>query len=542
VLASRLHWQLLIGTIVALMAIAWLVPVWMRAPDVDESRILAGPPVWPRRAQDVDAFRKAADAYVADRFPIRPHLIAVLNRLRMLAGVSGSTKVIIGRSGWLFYNDDSHLGPARGDPKWTAAQARAWLIGLAGRTEYLRARGVPYILLVPPMKETVYPQFAPGWFKLDPERAAVRMNRLARETGAGDMLYLYAPIRRATDRGVKTFSIHDTHWTGLGAYEGYVALMRRLQDLGFKDGPRPLSDFAPVREHVVNKPRNLALMLGVASFVDVDYPERDDLAALARNRTTYLSGGHDWTAPHVIDTGQVGKPVLLMTMDSFSNALLPYLYGHFSRIVLAHSQDGFWRPDLIERFKPDIVMMEMLESGLSYSLDPAPPASPEVIARIDRALGTHPPPPPPPKPLAPPKPAPPATPDMLPPSASQAQAIAGARITANCNVEIATLTPQPKGEAAVLVSGWISELAAANTDPVGFVRLSGPGGDVVTPVRVDLKRPDVAAHFKVPAAVQSGFTARAQLPGGGHGPYSPWIYRRAGAGWITCKGQQVLTP
>jgi len=88
----------------------------------------------------------------------------------------------------------------------------------------------------------------------------------------------------------------------------------------------------------------------------------------------------------VIDTGQAGKPVLLMTVDSFSTALLPFLYSHFSRLVIAHNQEGTWREDLIERFKPDLVVLEVIESGLPASLAPAPPASVAARGRIALAM------------------------------------------------------------------------------------------------------------------------------------------------------------
>jgi len=529
VLASRTHWRLLVGTVLCLMAAAYLTPNWVRAPDVDESRVLAQKPAWPERLRDIRAFRTAADGYVADRFPIRPHLIGALNRLRLLAGVSGSRKVIVGRDGWLFHDDDSHLGPARGDPQWPQAQQRAWLLGLAGRTEFLRGQGVPYILFVPPVKETVYPQFGPGWFRLDPDRAAVRMSRLAHETGAGDYLYLHDPIARSAANGVKTYSVHDTHWTGLGAYDGYVVLMRRLQALGLTDGPRPIGDFALVRAHEVNKPRNLALMLGVASFVDVDYPELDDLAGARQVRTTYLTARQDWTSPHVIDTGQAGKPVLLITMDSFSNALMPFLYGHFSRIVVSHNQDGSWRPDLIARFKPDVVVLEVLESGLSFSLDPAPPASADATARIDKVLAAA-----VVAPLA-------SLPQLVAPGPWRRLAIAVAKPTANCNLEVASLTPDGHGGANLMVSGWLSELAPANTAPIGFVRLQSPAADRVAALRVDGRRPDVAGVFKLATAERSGFLGKFGLPKIAPGDYTPWIYRRSPMGWIACKGTRALS-
>ena len=516
------------ATILVLMASAFAAPHWLRAPDLDESRTLAPAPHWPQTWSGLRPFRKAADAYVADHFPSRPHLIGALNRLRLLVGVSGSPKVIIGREGWLYYNDGSIMAPARGIPPWTEDQTRNWLHSLAGRTEYLKAQGVPYLVVVPPVKEAIYPQYAPGWFKLDPDRPAVRVARLARQTGAGEVLYLYDPIVQATARGAKTYGLHDTHWDGPGAYAGYVGLMTRLHAMGLTEGPRPFSDFALVREHEVNKPRNMALMLGVASFVHIDFPEYDDIPAEALAQTSYLTGRQDWTAPHVIETGQTGKPVMLMTMDSFSNALMPFLLSHFSRIVVAHTQDGAWRPDLIARFKPDVVLLEVLESGLSFVIEPAPPPSPEAAKRIDTVVTAF---------YAKRRPPPPA---LAPPTARQAKAIAAAKLTDNCNIELSGLSRDPQGEVQLKISGWLSELARTNTDPVGLVRLEGGGRDFTASIRVDLKRPDVAAVYKVPAAAESGFSGEFRLPGKPAGSYSASVYRRAGGGWIACRGRNPL--
>lgn len=529
--APRLHWRLLVGTILVLMAAAWLAPLWMRPPGIQENRVLAQRPAWPNRIEDVKAFRKAADAYVADRFPIRPYLIGVLNLLRLTAGVSGSSRVIVGRDGWLFYDDDTHLGGARGDPPLLGPQERSWLITLAGRTEYARAHGAPYLIVTPPSKETTYPQHGPAWYHgPSPERASIALPKLARATGAGEVLYLYPQVKQATDAGQKTFSAHDTHWTGYGAYAGYVGLMNRLHAMGLTDGPKPLSDFQKVDLALV--PRDMALMLGVASFVRLDYPHLDNLPGEARRRITYLSPKVDWTGPQVIDTGGVGKPVLLMTRDSFSNELLPFLLPHFSRIVLSHNQDGFWRQDLIDRFKPNIVIWEVIESGLRLGEGEGPPASAEAVARIDRVLGS----------VAPPRPAPQAAamPTLLPPDAKTAAIIASAQTSGNCNVELATLTPGQGGEATFATSGWLSELGTQITAPEGFIVLKGPGGAFVGQLRMDKRRPDVAAYYKNPFGEQSGFVRTFYIRKLPVGVYTLTLYRRAGAGWIGCAGKPTV--
>jgi acetyltransferase AlgX (SGNH hydrolase-like protein) len=529
VLASRLHWRLLIGTILVLMAAAWLAPIWVRPPAIQENRILAPKPAWPHHLSEFRAFRTESDAYVADHFPIRPQLIGALNRLRMLVGVSGSKRVIIGRDGWLFYDDDTHLGSARGDPPMPMPETRTWLMALAGRTEALRARGIPYLVVAAPVKETIYPQFGPAWFPGPSlNRPTVRLARLAAQTGAGEVLYLHDPVAAATRAGQKTYSLHDTHWTGYGAYAGYAALLSRLHAMGITDPPKPMSDFEFAKPGNPRLPRDLALMLGVASFVHIDFPHIENPAGTARMTTTYLTEKQDWTAPQVVDTGEVGKPTLLMTRDSFSNELSPMLLPHFSRIVLAHNQDGAWRPDLIDRYKPDIVIIEVVEHGLRVSMGDAPAASPEAIARIDKVLSA----------LAPPTaPAPPA---FAAPTARIASEMAAAKPGDQCNFDVATLKPGLPGHASLSMAGWIWDQVNHDDTPQGLVRLQGPGIDLVAKLRVDVSRPDVGKAFNDVRAERTGFLADHDLKGLPSGAYALRAYRRSGRGWITCPARQAL--
>ena len=385
--AHRAHWGRLIAGSVAVLAGAFALPWLVDAPDLQENRVLAAPPKPPSGLGGLTAYRQATDAYVADHFPPRGQLIGALNLLRVKLGASGSSRVIVGRDGWLFSDDGSHLAAARGEPAMSNAEVRDWLNGLAGRTEAMRAEGRTYVVLAPPVKETVYPDKAPDWFRLEINRPAVTLSRLAAVSGAGAVVYPHEAIARQARWGLHVYDRYDSHWTGLGAYHGYVAFMRTLQRLGVAEGPRPLESFAELTDDpLINAPRDLGLMLGVASFGHVDYPQFRDLAAAETLRVSYLEGKRDWTGLRVIDTGQAGKPVLLMTVDSFSNALLPYLYGHFSRIVTAHNERGVWRRDLIDRFQPDIVVSEVLENGLGYVMTGSPAASAQAQARIVAAV------------------------------------------------------------------------------------------------------------------------------------------------------------
>ncbi|MES2723234.1 MAG: hypothetical protein V4656_08785, partial [Pseudomonadota bacterium] len=233
------------------------------------------------------------------------------------------------------------------------------------------------LVISPPMKESIYPEYGPDWYDgPDPHRPNLRLAAIANLTGVGEVIHFQAPVSRATRAGLRTYGPYDTHWSGAGAYAAYVPLMRRLQLMGVGEAPRVITDFQAVDG---NPLRDLAQMLGVGHFLDLKDGLLADPLEEQRHRVTYLTEKKDWTGLHVIDTGRQGKPTLLITVDSFSNALMPFLYSHFSRIIVAHNQDGTWREDLIDRFKPDVVILEVLESGLRFSLNPAPEPSAATI-------------------------------------------------------------------------------------------------------------------------------------------------------------------
>jgi hypothetical protein len=379
------HWRALTGACLAVLAAGLVLPGSLDPPKLQENREPAQAPSPPRSASELRAWPKAMDAFVTDGFPARKHLISVLNYLRYRTGVSGASQVIVGRDGWLYYDNGSHLGAARNEPTFTDAQARAWLAGLAGQTEWLKARGIQHLLLVGPDKEMIVPEHGPAWFEgPDPNRPAPLLTRLNATADAGAIVDPSPVLRQQSRWGLNVYNPYETHWTGLGAYQAYVMVMRRLAAAGITDGPRPLAAFEEITDDPF-KPRNLSEMLGIASFVDADYQQFRDPET--KSTTVWLTDKRDWTAPQIIETGHAGKPVLLLLRDSFSLALLPFLEGHFSRIVIYHHQDGFWRPDLIERFKPDIVMFEVIESSLPYVMAGSPPASDAAQARINGALG-----------------------------------------------------------------------------------------------------------------------------------------------------------
>ena len=71
--------------------------------------------------------------------------------------------------------------------------------------------------------------------------------------------------------------------------------------------------------------------------------------------------------------------------------------------------------------------------------------------------------------------------------------------------------------------------------------LKGPGGTFIGQLRMDKRRPDVAAYFKNPFGEQSGFVRTFYIRKLPPGVYALTVYRRVGARWIGCAGKPTVT-
>lgn len=136
--------------------------------------------------------------------------------------------------------------------------------------------------------------------------------------------------------------------------------------------PLPLSAFTPLNLPSSEQPRDLSLMLGIADFVPHDRVTFAGALTHDPDKTTFLSDNHSWVAPQILHTDAKTGKTLLLLRDSFTTELLPFLKTHFETIVMAHLQDGFFRTDLIEKYKPDAVAIVIIETGTRHTMSPMP--------------------------------------------------------------------------------------------------------------------------------------------------------------------------
>lgn len=210
------------------------------------------------------------DDWVRDNFGLRDPLIRLANRFRVqVLHESPVRDVLIGDDGWLFYaahDDGAGIQDFLGRFPVDTGQIRARFVALSARHARLAARGVTYLLVVPPNKQTVYPE------KVPLRRRGAVTTQLDHFAAAVPPSFPFLDLRAAFARGRERRELYyrtDTHWNKYGAFLGFQEVLLRLAEL------RPgVPTFSDDDITFVESPRaggDLATMLGMDDvWGDVD--------------------------------------------------------------------------------------------------------------------------------------------------------------------------------------------------------------------------------------------------------------------------------
>ncbi len=358
-----------------------------------EKRALAQPPTLVVDGQVNLKATRQFDDYYADHFAFRSYLVTAYHKLNQLVlGQSGNSKVIAGRSGWLFFGETlpDHLGL----PVMSGAEMHRLSVTLSIQKEYLESMDIDFHFMVTPNKNSVYSQFMPRRLStINPENNLKRWlaNPLSQTTSTIDLLAVLKEAAMTSETPL--YHQTDTHWNHLGARIGFQSMMSAIAD---DDSSFTYDDFSSL-EYTVRKDwqGDLAAML---------YPT----GVTMENQYYFDLGQHYRTSRPMrsledllIQTTLVsaGKPAfsaaerkIWMFRDSFANALIPMIANTFGKATF--TREIPYNYASIDKNAADVVVLQIVERNLPQLLLRAPivPAperkAPEGIGMIDD--NTHP--------------------------------------------------------------------------------------------------------------------------------------------------------
>ncbi len=350
-----------------------------------EKRVLAPLPSFVPDEEELAMAETALDAYVItvralprrfeafydDHFGFRTSLIRAHGLVKYhLLRTSPSSKVVLGKDGWLFFDSQRNLETYVAADPFTEEELAAWTTRFAEIQEWLDDRGIRYLLLFAPAKPTIYPEHLPGNVRKVGE--TTRLDQvLAHLEEHTEVLALdpRADFLAAKADG-KVYYELDSHWTMLGAFVAYRVLAEALREWYPAIDPYELHELG--REPRVKYGGDLA---GLTSLGQ-DLSEDDEFVYFP------VEEPFTWTTEHllpaVLPDREVSElrrtpgateqdaddlPDVVMFHDSFGTPVVPML-AHELRRGVFYRQLAF-DPKIVDRERPDVVIQEIGERILA---------------------------------------------------------------------------------------------------------------------------------------------------------------------------------
>jgi alginate O-acetyltransferase complex protein AlgJ len=329
-------------------------------------------PGWPRNYQQTKQFSGQAMVFFRDHFGFRNALIraVALGKYHGL-GPEVNGRIIVGKDGWLFYSKDEKFLADRGLDPFSESDLDAWQELLEKRTKWFADRGIVFLVVIPPDKQTIYPEYLPDEFAGShrPSRLNQLIDRLKQRHSPVRIVDLRPALLEAKKHAQVYFKT-DSHWNDDGIYPAYVALLKAIGEAlpKYKLSPQPLSNFAA---RTIRKTGDLAQQLDLY----FEYHE-ETKELIRRDLLDDPDAFADYPKIPFTDGPDPSGPRLLTYNDSFTGPLIQFLAPNFSHAVY------FWNPITeiidpgpVKEAKPDVVIHEFVERKLH---EPIPVDPPEI--------------------------------------------------------------------------------------------------------------------------------------------------------------------
>ena len=271
-------------------------------------------------------------------------------------------KFALGKDRWLFVDLDGTMAYYRNLRPLTEAGLVNWKTVLEERRDWLEDQGIKYLFVVVPDKPTVYPENMPDYIRVaDRPRRGRSVCRIhVGKFRHRDSGHARGDPARASPEG-RLFHRNDTHWNDLGSYYGYREIVVKLTEWFPQMKVWEKDDFQISMEETFIY-NNIADMLGIGQSL----PEEDVIFIpnTPRRATKTMDdvlhtelSGHLLQLPYATIIDDDSLPRAVMTHNSFSLSVIPFLSENFSRI--AYYWQFQFEPEVILREKPDVVIQQI---------------------------------------------------------------------------------------------------------------------------------------------------------------------------------------
>ena len=290
--------------------------------------------------------------WASDRFAFRQEMITAWSGLNStLFGTSVEDKVIIGKTGWLYYSEtlNDYTGAGLEEAKLEAVARNLSLM-----QEYSESKGAKFLFTIAPNKNSIYPGHMPDY--IPHGYAEGNAERLEPFIHKYDVKYadLFSAL---SEKDEILYFKTDSHWDSKGAA---LAADVILTGLGRESSFYP-SVFIDGEEHTGDL---YEMLFPAGKFTETD---RKYAPGFSYTTAKDPNGGN---AVNIESSAEEGTGSLICWRDSFGVSLYPYLAESFHDARFSRSVTY----DLIrlEQEETDAVVIELVERNIGYLLEYMP--------------------------------------------------------------------------------------------------------------------------------------------------------------------------
>jgi hypothetical protein len=372
---------LFLAAILAPSVDSMIRPDAARSPEQAEQRRAAPRPKLGLELAGLLAYPDAFANYFEDSFGLRDVLLRWHSLEKLFVfGVSPSSAVVLGRDDWMFYTRDQSMEIFRGVSPFTTRELETWRRSLESRRDYLARRGIKFLYVIGPNKETIYPDYAPtNCNRVGP----TRMDQLVEYLEAHSKLRILdlRPAFRAArpdDQPLDHLYYElGTHWNGRGGFLACREIQKYLHTIFPSIHVSESSDvvFAVASDRGDSEARWM--------YVEDLFPQRHIWYEPAgKPRARSLTGAWDSEHLHVVEVDDPHLPRAVIFHDSFGPGVEPELAECFSRSTWMSTNS--FDTQAVEQEKPQIVIEIHVERVLLYGdVDILPDTGPAATNAAD---------------------------------------------------------------------------------------------------------------------------------------------------------------
>jgi hypothetical protein len=331
------------------------------------------PAAWPGKALAIEQWPGRIDTALSDRFPMRSVLMRSYGRMNLVLFHKSPipTMAYLGSDGWM-YITRKELATFDGSLRFSSGETDSLLRKLLHRKRRLDSIGVRSLLVIAPVKQSIYPEYQPAFIRrLQAENRTDRLLVALRKAGY-PVLDLRDSLRAAKRFGVRMYHKSDNHWNRFGAFMAARSIASAIGvniiDEGWMPGRGVQADSSGAQVS-----GNIAGMMALGGIA-----KEPDVRAIRSHSEARTALSYNWPTPVFSNSWEYQlrftrsdstRRRILLIRDSFGSDVVPYFAEACGELCAIFDEWNYglnW--PLVKAMKPEWVVTMVIESNLDHLL------------------------------------------------------------------------------------------------------------------------------------------------------------------------------